>query len=113
MNIETKALSDEELSGIAGGYLEIREWVTYLSTQIIPVVYGLSNGASANDRVILENICGTLRSAALGRVDVVDTVNQLWTTYSDTYRAALQSTRIRATLDQTLKNAKQYIETHK
>lgn len=109
---ETKNITDEELCGVVGGYAEVNAWVNYLSTQIMPVIYGLANGASSKDRTILENICGTLRRTAAQGAAIEETVTGLVTVYNASYRTEIESSKIQATLDQVLHNVNQYTQMH-
>lgn len=106
-------INDEELDNVAGGFLYVSQWVDYLSTQVMPVLYGLMNGASTNDRAILENICGTLRSTTIPGAEIANPIINLWANYNSYYRPTLQSNTIQVTLDQKLYSTKQYVETHR
>lgn len=105
-------LTDEMLGEVTGGFLSVSQWVNYLSTQVMPVLNGLMNGASGNDRAILNTIYGTLQGTAIPGASVASPVINLWATYNTVYRPSLQSSTIQATLDQVLYSAKQYIDTH-
>lgn len=108
-----KPITDEMLDDVTGGFLSVSQWVTYLSTQVMPVINGLMSGASGNDRTILNSIYGTLQGTQIPGASVADPVINLWATYNSVYRPSLQSSTIQMTLDQTLYGAKQYIETHR
>lgn len=108
-----KAITDDMLGEVTGGFLSVSKWVTYMSTQVMPVLNGLMVSASGNDRTILNTIYGTLQSTAIPGASVAGTVVNLWSTYNSTYRPSLQSSKIQVTLDQTLYSAKQYIDANR
>lgn len=107
-----KAITDDMLGEVTGGYLHVTQWGQFLSNQVMPVLNGLMGGASGNDRTILNTIYGTLQGTMVPGAAVASTVYNLWANYNAVYRPTLQSNKIQVTLDQTLYSARQYIETN-
>lgn len=110
---DQKVLSDEEVAGAAGGFLEKTQWEDYLSTQVMPILWGLISGASESDKSILNTICKTLQDTTNRGGNVSDAITNLWVTYNTVSRPSLQSSKIRATLDQKLYSARRYAEDHR
>lgn len=110
LNKPFSAVDDEALETVSGGYLHVSKWRDYVATQIMPILNGLMSSASPSDQSIISIACNALQNTLIPNAEVAQPVRTLWSSYNNTYRVQLQSDTIKRTLDQTLYNAKLYID---
>lgn len=104
-----KAVADEELGGVAGGYLQVSKWRDFATTSVFWPMNNAVINASDNDRQIVSTINNVLQGTMVPGADVAAPVYRIWSEYNSIYRPRLQSETVKATLDQALYAAVQYI----
>lgn len=105
-------ITEDAAGTVSGGAQMDSQWENYLSVQVMPILSGLMNGASENDRAILRTIYQVLQDTIARHTNMADTIGELWANYNFVYRPVLQSSKIQMTLDQKLYSAKQFADSH-
>lgn len=105
-------LNDDQLADTVGGYLQVSQWTQFLSQSIIPSLDNLAARATGSDRAAVQNYIATLRATCIPGAAVAEPVRSMWSNYNASGRNAIQDPGIRASLDQLLGSAYQYIVNH-
>ena len=106
------SLNDDALTAVAGGYLQVSQWVQFLSYEIIGPLNNLAASASGSDRTAVLNYLATLQSTCVPGASVAGPVQAMWSSYNSSGRAAIQDSHVRDTLDDLLGRANNYIVMH-
>lgn len=107
------SLNDDALTAISGGYLQVSQWIQFLSLEIIGPLNNLADSASGSDQIAVRNCVSTLQATCVPGASVAEPVQAMWHSYNSSVRATIQDPNVRYTLDNLLGKAYKYIATHR
>ena len=104
-------VEDCDLARTVGGYLQVSQWRSYASTDLIPLITAQLTGADNVDKAILNRVYSAIQGTMIPGASVVSAIEQL---YSDYYanRGNIHSDAVRQALDTVVDRASNYLSTH-
>lgn len=110
-NKDFQKMEDSDLEKAVGGYLQVSQWRSYASTDLIPLITAQLSGADNVDKAILNRVYSAIQGTMIPGASVVSAIDQL---YSDYYanRGNIHSDAVRQALDTVVDRANNYLSTH-
>ena len=104
-------VEDSDLARTVGGYLQVSQWRSYASTDLIPLITAQLTGADNVDKAILNRVYSAIQGTMIPGASVVSAIEQL---HSDYYanRGNIHSDTVRQALDTVVDRASNYLSTH-
>lgn len=104
-------LDDSTLEGAVGGYLQVSQWRSYVSTDLIPLITAQLSGADNVDRAILNRVYSAIQGTMIPGASVVGAIEQLSSDYYMS-RSGIHSDAVRQALDSVVSLASSYLADH-
>lgn len=101
-------IEDSELEKAVGGYLQVSEWRSYASTDLIPLITAQLTGADNVDKAILNKVYSAIQGTMIPGASVVGAMEEL---YADYYVNCtnIHSDSVRQALDTVLERISTYL----
>ena len=103
-----QAIEDSTLEQVSGGYLQVSQWRSYVSTDLIPLITAQLATADTVDNTILNQVYSALQGTMIPGASVAGAIEQL---SSDYYlsRSSIHSDAVRQALDSVVSLASNYM----
>lgn len=109
-NKNIQAVADEELNGVAGGYLYVSEWRQKLNGEVLPNLASLRNRAFGTDSAMISEAYNILFATMVPNAEIKSAVYALWDRYNREYAPRMMDMQIKAEFGNILSAAKRYID---
>lgn len=103
-----QTLEDDTLANATGGYLQVSQWRSYASTNLIPQITAYLSGADNVDRAILNRVYSVIQGTMIPGASVVGAIQQMSSDYYMS-RSSIHSDAIRHSLDNVVNLASSYL----
>lgn len=103
-----KAVNEEELEAVTGGYLEVSKWRSFSDVEIVRPMYQLSARANGGDRACVEQVISIIQGTKLPGAEVAGPIENLWRNFAS-FRNSIQDESIKFELGNLVGKAYNYI----
>lgn len=101
-------MEDSALEGAVGGYLQVSQWRSYASTNLIPLITAQLNTADNVDKAILNRVYSAIQGTMIPGASVAGAISQLSGDYYAN-RGNIHSDSVRQALDTVVNLASNYL----
>ena len=110
-NKQFQKLEDGDLEKAVGGYLQVSQWRSYASTDLIPLITAQLSSANNIDKAILNKVYSAIQGTMIPGASVVGAMEELCSEYY-TNCANIRSDSVRQALDTVVSRIQNYMATN-
>ena len=101
-------MEDSDLEGAVGGYLQVSQWRSYASTNLVPLITAQLGSADNVDKAILNRVYSAIQGTMIPGASVAGAISQLSGDYYAN-RGNIHSDAVRQALDTVVNLASSYL----